>query len=155
LRVVGGALKEVIHTYALFSPNIQVPGVETYQKGRPYKFMETLGGSYDFCEREKMAEHCLCSGFFKTYALIPCLFFNRKGLSMNFIPFLAFNLNHKQFGCNNQDHKKKHHAQEHKKYPGKPFSTREENPANPLLYSSRERPPPPRKNSTQKGAYKP
>jgi hypothetical protein len=28
----------------------------------------------------------------------------------------------------NQDHKKKHHAQEHKKYPGKPFSTREENP---------------------------
>jgi hypothetical protein len=27
-----------------------------------------------------------------------------------------------------QDHKK-HHAQEHKKYPGKPFSTREENPA--------------------------
>jgi hypothetical protein len=32
-------------------------------------------------------------------------------------------------GCSNQDHKKKHHAQEHKKYPGKPFSTREENPA--------------------------
>jgi hypothetical protein len=31
--------------------------------------------------------------------------------------------------CSNQDHKKKHHAQEHKKYPGKPFSTREENPA--------------------------
>jgi hypothetical protein len=29
----------------------------------------------------------------------------------------------------NQDHKKKIHEQEHKKYPGKPFSTREENPA--------------------------
>jgi hypothetical protein len=43
----------------------------------------------------------------------------------------------------NQDHKKKIHAQVHKKYPGKPFSTREENPANPLLYSSRERPPTP------------
>jgi hypothetical protein len=35
------------------------------------------------------------------------------------------------------------HAQEHKKYPGKPFSTKEENPANPLIYSSRERPPTP------------
>jgi hypothetical protein len=29
----------------------------------------------------------------------------------------------------NQGHKKKYHAQEQKKYPGKPFSTREENPA--------------------------
>jgi hypothetical protein len=42
---------------------------------------------------------------------------------------LAFYLNHNQLCCSNQDHKKKHHAQEHKKYPGKPFSTREENPA--------------------------
>ena len=29
--------------------------------------------------------------------------------------------------CNNQDHKKKYHAQEHKKYHGKPFYSREEN----------------------------
>jgi hypothetical protein len=43
----------------------------------------------------------------------------------------------------NQDHKKKIHAQVHKKYHGKPFSTREENSANPLLYFSRERPPTP------------
>jgi hypothetical protein len=69
--------------------------------------------------------------------------------------FLAFNLNHKQFSCSNQDHKKKHHAQVHKKYHGKPFSIREENPANPLLYSSRERPSPPRKPNTQDGACKP
>jgi hypothetical protein len=62
---------------------------------------------------------------------------------MKFIPFLAFYLNHRQFVADNQDHKKKHHAQVHKKYPGKPFSTREENPTNPLLYSSRERHPPP------------
>jgi hypothetical protein len=45
---------------------------------------------------------------------------------MKIIPFFAFNHNHKC--CNNQDHKKKHHAQEPKKYPRKPFSTREENP---------------------------
>jgi hypothetical protein len=43
----------------------------------------------------------------------------------------------------NQYHKKNIHAQVHKKYPGKPFSTRKENPANPLLYFSRERPPTP------------
>jgi hypothetical protein len=43
----------------------------------------------------------------------------------------------------NQDYKKKIHAQVHKKYPRKPFSTKEENPANPLLYFSRERPPTP------------
>jgi hypothetical protein len=39
---------------------------------------------------------------------------------------LAFN--HKHKCCSNRDHKKTHHAQEHKMYPGKPFSTREENP---------------------------
>jgi hypothetical protein len=42
--------------------------------------------------------------------------------------------------CSNQDHKNKHHAQVHKIYPGKPFSTREKTHPNPLLYSSRERP---------------
>jgi hypothetical protein len=38
---------------------------------------------------------------------------------MKFIPSLAFYLNHKIICCCNQDHKKKHHAQVHKKYPGK------------------------------------
>jgi hypothetical protein len=46
---------------------------------------------------------------------------------MNFIPFYHLTITIKC--CNNQDHKKKHHAQEHKKYLGKPFSTREEKPA--------------------------
>jgi hypothetical protein len=68
---------------------------------------------------------------------------------------LSFYINHKQFGCSNQDHKKKQPTQVHKKYPEKPFSTREENPTNTLLYSSRERPPPSRKTITQKGAHKP
>jgi hypothetical protein len=40
---------------------------------------------------------------------------------------------------NNQDHKKKHHAQEQKKYPGKPFSTREENPTKILHYILQEK----------------
>jgi hypothetical protein len=35
-------------------------------------FLGTLGGSYGFCRRERMVESCLCNGFFKTYALIPC-----------------------------------------------------------------------------------
>ena len=39
----------------------------------------------------------------------------------------------------NQDHKKKIHEQVHKKYPGKPFSTREENPAKILRYNLQEK----------------
>jgi hypothetical protein len=35
-------------------------------------FLETLRVPYGFCRREKMAEKCLCNGFFKTYALITC-----------------------------------------------------------------------------------
>ena len=54
------------------------------------------------------------------------------GSSMRFISILAFTwtINKCNYTinncCYNQDHKKKYHAQEHKKYPGKPFSTREE-----------------------------
>jgi hypothetical protein len=29
LKLVGGALKEVVHSYALFIPNVQVTSVET------------------------------------------------------------------------------------------------------------------------------
>jgi hypothetical protein len=54
------------------------------------EFLETLGGLYGFCRRERMVGSCFCNDFFKTYALIPCLFFNRKGLIMKFIPFYHF-----------------------------------------------------------------
>jgi hypothetical protein len=37
--------------------------------------------------------------------------------------------------CNNQNHKKNNHAQEHKKYPGKTLLNKGEEPNNPLLYS--------------------
>jgi hypothetical protein len=77
------------------------------------------------------------------------LIFQYERFNHEVYSILSFNLNHKQLCCSNQDHKKKHHAQVHKKYHGKPFSTREENLANPLLYSSREIPSPPRKPSTQ------
>ena len=55
------------------------------------------------------------------------------GSSMRFISILAFTwtINKCSYTihncCNNQDHKKKYHAQEEKKYRWKPFSTREEN----------------------------
>jgi hypothetical protein len=70
---------------------------------------------------------------------------------MKFIPILAFYLNHrqlhlhhKQFAAVTKITRRKNHAQIHKKYPGKPFSTREEKPANHFLYSSREIPPTPK-----------
>jgi hypothetical protein len=47
---------------------------------------------------------------------------------MKFIPFLSFHLTINNNVGGSKDQKKKHHGQEDKKYPGKPFSTREENP---------------------------
>jgi hypothetical protein len=38
LRLVGGALKEVVHAYALLIPNFQVPSVENLQKSGSYGF---------------------------------------------------------------------------------------------------------------------
>jgi hypothetical protein len=53
----------------------------------------------------------------------------------------------------NQDHKKKIHAQVHKKYPGKPFSTREENPAKSFaIFFKRKTSHTITKTSTQEGA---
>jgi hypothetical protein len=73
---------------------------------------------------------------------------------MKFIPFLAFNNNHKC--CSNQYHKKKHHAQEHKKYPGKPFSTREENPTKSfVIFFKRNNFTTKINSSTQEGASNP
>jgi len=37
LNLVGGALKEAIQSYVIFSPNVQVTSVETPQRGRSYE----------------------------------------------------------------------------------------------------------------------
>jgi hypothetical protein len=61
------------YTPILFlSPTFKCQVLKPLKKVGHTKFLETLGGSYDFCRREKMDENCLCIGFFKTYALIPC-----------------------------------------------------------------------------------
>jgi hypothetical protein len=72
LKLVGGALKEVVHSYALFSPNVQVLSVGTPQKGGSYGFSGNPRRVVRFCRSERMTGRCLCNGFFKTYALIPC-----------------------------------------------------------------------------------
>jgi hypothetical protein len=73
LKLAGGALKEAVHSYALFIPNVQVPSAENLQKSRPYGFSGNPRRVVRFLQkRERMAESCLCNGFFKTYALIPC-----------------------------------------------------------------------------------
>jgi hypothetical protein len=53
LKLVGGALKEVVHSYALFSPNIQVTSVETPQRGRSYKISGNPRRVVWFCRRER------------------------------------------------------------------------------------------------------
>jgi hypothetical protein len=50
MNLVGGVLEEDIHFYTLFIPNVQVEITENPQKGRPYEFMETVGGSYGFAK---------------------------------------------------------------------------------------------------------
>jgi hypothetical protein len=60
LKLVGGAMKEVIHSYALFSPNIQVPSSENLQKSRLYIFSRKPRRVVRFLQkRERMVESCL------------------------------------------------------------------------------------------------
>jgi hypothetical protein len=72
LKLDGGALKEAVHSYALFIPNVQVSSAETPQKGRSYKISGNPRRVVRFFRSERMIRICLCNGFFKTYALIPC-----------------------------------------------------------------------------------
>jgi hypothetical protein len=73
LKLVGDALKEVVHSYALFSQKIQVPSAKNLQKRRPYEIFGNPRRVVQFLQkRERMDESCLCNGFFKTYALKPC-----------------------------------------------------------------------------------
>jgi hypothetical protein len=67
-----GALKEAIPSCPNFSPNVQVLRVGTLQKGGSYRFSRNPRRVVWFCRNKKMTGRCLCNGFFKTYALIPC-----------------------------------------------------------------------------------
>jgi hypothetical protein len=81
-------LKEFVPSYPNFIPNVQVLRVGTPKKGGSYGFSGNPRRVVWFCRNEKkITGRFFCNGFFKTYALIPCLFFNRQGLSMKFIPF--------------------------------------------------------------------
>jgi hypothetical protein len=53
LKLVGGALKEAIHSYALFSPNVQVTSAKTSQRGRPYGISRNPRRAIWFCRRER------------------------------------------------------------------------------------------------------
>jgi hypothetical protein len=53
LKLIGGALKEAIHSYALFIPSVQVTSAETSQRGRPYKISGNPRRVIRFCRRER------------------------------------------------------------------------------------------------------
>jgi hypothetical protein len=53
LKLVGGALKESVHSYALFSPNVQVKSVETPQRGRSYEISGNPRRVIWFCRRDR------------------------------------------------------------------------------------------------------
>jgi hypothetical protein len=83
----------------------------------------------------------VCNGFLQDFSDTMLILVSYG--SCNFLNFMS-SITSTITTLANQYHKKKHHAQEHKKYPGKPFSTREENPANPLLYFQEKDLSPPR-----------
>jgi hypothetical protein len=51
MRLVGCALKEGIHTYVLFSPNVQVLSVENPQKSRSYIIFGNPGRVVRFLQK--------------------------------------------------------------------------------------------------------
>ena len=116
MRVVGGVLREVVHPYAIFIPNVQVLSAETPKNRGSYKFSGNPRRVVRFCRRERTARRSLCNGFFKTYALKPCWIFTMLGSSMRLISILTFTwiINKCSYTihncCNNQDHMKKYHA---------------------------------------------
>ena len=52
LKLAGGALKVVVHSYALFSLNVQVTSTETSQKSRLYGISGNPRRDARFCRRE-------------------------------------------------------------------------------------------------------
>jgi hypothetical protein len=52
-KLAGGTLKEAVHSYELFSPNIQVTSAETPQRGRSYKISGNPRRVVRFCRRER------------------------------------------------------------------------------------------------------
>jgi hypothetical protein len=72
-EVAGGALKEAVHSYAIFSPNVSVKSAETTKQERVVPFFSgNPRRVVRFCIREDDLLEGLCNVFFKTYALIPC-----------------------------------------------------------------------------------
>jgi hypothetical protein len=72
LRVVEGALREVVHTYAIFSPNVSILSDGIAKKERVIRISRNLRRVVRFCIIETTISRSLCNGFFKTYALKPC-----------------------------------------------------------------------------------
>jgi hypothetical protein len=60
------------------------------------ELQQTLEGRTKLQKKRTTSFELLCIGFFKTYALKPCLFFNNLVSRMKFIPILSFYLNHRK-----------------------------------------------------------
>jgi hypothetical protein len=72
MRVDGGAMRESIHPYEIFSPNVSILSVGTPKKERVIHISGNPRRVVRFCKRERTTARSLCNGFFKTYAGIPC-----------------------------------------------------------------------------------
>jgi hypothetical protein len=60
-------------------PKVQVLRDETKKEGGLYGISRNPRRVVRFCKKRTICLEFLCNGFFNTYALIPCLFFNKLG----------------------------------------------------------------------------
>jgi hypothetical protein len=65
-------LREEVHPYAIFSPNVSVLNAGTLNKERVVRFSGYPRRVVRILEKRTVGFVGLCNGFFKTYALIPC-----------------------------------------------------------------------------------
>ena len=72
LNLVGGAMKETVHSYSKIIPNVQVLRAETEKEGGSYRIFGNPRRVVQFCKKRTVCLEVLRNGFFKTYALIPC-----------------------------------------------------------------------------------
>jgi hypothetical protein len=125
----------------IFSPNVSSIKCWNTKKERVVRISGNPRRVVRFCRRERTTALMLVQWVLQDLCSDTMLNFHYARLKHEVYFILVIYLNHKQMQlhnyncCNNQDHKKKYHAQEHKKYPGKTLLNKGEKPNNPLLYS--------------------
>jgi hypothetical protein len=80
MKVIGGAIKGVVQSYAVFSPNVSVEVAEKTKQERVVPFSRNPWRIVQFCRKEDDLLEILCNGFFKTYASTTLKLMPKRGV---------------------------------------------------------------------------